>query len=141
MKNECIPLYRPGQDVTAKASVALTGRRLCAVTGNRSGTGLVNVANTDLQNLYVIGLPAARGQTFGVVGYDVAAGDPVPVKREGILPIEAANAIAAFQEVEVDALGRVNPVAAGGTAIGRCMTGVAGGGFAEVELYRGSPVR
>lgn len=130
--NEVIPFYRPGQDVTCKASVALTGKRLCAITGNRSGgPGLSN----DLQNLYVVGLPAAGGRVLGVVGYDVGAGDPVPVKREGVLPIVAGANIAAFAEVEVDATGRVITKASG-VAIGFCMTGVASGADAEIWLYR-----
>jgi len=130
--NEAIPFYRPGQDITCKAGVALTGKRLCAITGNRSGgPGL----GTDLQNLYVVGLPAAGGRVLGVVGYDVGAGDPVPVKREGVLPILTAGAIAAFAEVECDAQGRVITKASG-VAIGVCLTGVGSGADAEIYLYK-----
>jgi len=135
MKNECIPFYRPGQDIPVKASVALTGRRCCAITGNRSGTGFVGPANTDLQNLYVVGLPTLGGRIAGVVGYDVAAGDAVPLKREGVLPIEAAAIIAAFAEVTTDALGRVQTVAAGQSALGVAMTGCAAGAMCEVKMY------
>lgn len=134
MQNEAIPFYRPGKDVTCKAGVALTGKRLCAITGNRSSGPLFDPANTDLQGLYTVGLPAAGGRVFGVVGYDVAVGDPVPVKREGVLPVTASGAIAAFAEVEALADGRVQTLAAG-TAVGFVCTAAADGGDAEVILY------
>lgn len=139
MLNECIPFYRPGQDLTGKASVALTGKRLCAVSGNRTGgPGL----STDLQNVYVVGLPAAGGRVLGVVGYDVPANGLVPIKWEGVLPIKAGAAINAWQEVMTDAAGQVVPfiVAGGNQPCGVCLTGAANGADAEIRLYRAGSI-
>src|SRR5215831_4376149 len=41
MANDCIPFYRPGEDVTVQASAAITGKRFIAPSGDRlSGPGL-----------------------------------------------------------------------------------------------------
>jgi hypothetical protein len=132
MVNDVVPFYRPGHDITCKASVGLTGRRLCAITGNRtSGPGL---SSSDDPGVYQVGLPAAGGRVFGVVGRDTPSGGLVPVKREGILPVDAAGNIAAFAEVETDAAGKVITKAAG-IAVGYVTTAAANGGIAEVQLY------
>jgi hypothetical protein len=132
MANDAIVFYRPGHDISCRAAVALTGKRLCAITGNRSsGPGL---ASSDDGGNYTVGAPAAGGRVFGVVGYDVASGGLVAVKREGILPVKAGGNIAAFAEVEVDASGQVITKSAG-VAIGFVLTAVTTGNDAEVQLY------
>jgi predicted RecA/RadA family phage recombinase len=140
--NDCIALYRPGQDITAKASVALTGKTLCMISGNRtSGAGLAGVgldANPDGGN-YQVGLPAAGGRVFGVVGYDVPSGGLVPVKREGVLPVTAAGAIAAGAEVEVNAAGKVITRTTG-IPIGVCLNGCANAEDAEILLYKAGSI-
>lgn len=139
MKNEAIPFYRPGQDITCKAAAALIGRRLCIISGNRTGgPGL----STDLQNVYQVNYPVAAGRVFGVVGWDVAINELVPVKFEGVLPVEVIATVVAWQEVETDNVGRVLPYAAGAGhhPVGVALTGAAGGAFAEIRLYRAGTV-
>lgn len=135
--NDAVAFYRPGQDITCIASVALTGKRLCAISGNRTaGPGL----NTGTDGgLYQVGNPTAGGRVFGVVGYDVPSGGQVPVKREGILPVTASAAIAAFAEVEALADGRV-VTRTTGIPIGRCLTAVGIAGDAEIELYKSGSI-
>lgn len=138
--NECIAFYRPGQDITAKASAGLTGCQLCQISGNRTGGPLLT---TDLLAVYQVGLPVVGGQVLGVVGYDVASGGLVPVKRNGILPCKTGGIIAAAAEVEATAAGLI--ITASGTAtrhiIGRVLTGATSGGMGELELYSGTRVQ
>lgn len=137
--NECLPFYRPGKDITAKATVALVGKTLCAIVGNRTaGPGL---ASTDDPGVYQVGLPAAGGRVFGVVGYDVPIGALVPIKRAGILPVTASATITAEQEVKVDAAGKVLPVTAGAIAVGICHTAAANTFDAEVDFYGAQSLR
>jgi hypothetical protein len=137
--NEAIPFYRPGKDITAKATVALTGKRLCAIVGNRtSGPGL---ASTDDPGVYQVGAPAAGGRVFGVVGYDVPSGSVVPIKRNGIIPVTTSGAFTAEQEAKVAADGTILPVTAGAIAVGIVHTACSSGADAEFELYSGQSAR
>lgn len=137
MLNEAYTFYRPGRDITCKAGAALTGKRLCAITGNRSGGGIVvTTSNTDLQSLYTVGAPSAGGRVFGVVGWDTAINLAVPVKREGVIAVTASGAIAAGALVEVLANGKIQTLA-NGLAVGMVMTAVADGADAEFLLFGG----
>lgn len=133
--NDCIHFYKPGKDITCHANVGLTGKTCCAIVGNRpTGPGL---SATGEGGNYLIGLPAAGGRIFGVVAYDVIAGQKVGVKRGGVVPITVgATPVTAFAEVEVDAAGKVVPKAAG-VAIGFAASGAAAGADAEIVLYNG----
>lgn len=133
--NECIPYYKPGKDVTAKAAAALTGKRLCVISANRtSGPGLSATAEGSVYQVNVCG---AGAKAFGVTPYDVASGELHNVIRGGIVPITAGGTVTAGQQVESDATGRV--ITWGGTVatqpIGICTTGATVGNDAEVALY------
>jgi hypothetical protein len=131
--NEAIPFYKPGQNITGHASVALTGKRGCVITGNRqSGPGLAATAEG---SNYVIGLPTAGAGILGVTAHDAAAGEKVDVIMGGVVPILAAAVITFWQEVEVLGDGRVQPRAGTNVAIGRALTGAASAADAEVLLY------
>ena len=64
MANECIPLFRPGADITCQTTVAVIGKRFVDISATRDATtGLIKVA------------PAAASTTikaFGVAAYDQA---------------------------------------------------------------------
>lgn len=138
-KNEAIPFYRPGKDITCIATAALTGKRLCAITGNRtSGPGL---SSSDDGGLYQVGAPTAGGRVFGVVGYDVPSGGQVPVKRNGIIPVTTSGVFAAETEAKVAADGTILPVTAGAIAVGIVHTAAASGADAELELYQAQSLR
>lgn len=133
MAADCIPFYRPGQDPTVHANVALTGKRYCAIVGNiQSGPGLS--ATAEGGNL-LAGLPAAGGRVFGVVSRSAALGEKVKVLIGGINPVECAANLTAFQEVEVDAQGRVIPKASG-VAVGYACTAALSGADAMIYSYQ-----
>ncbi|MGZ9829870.1 capsid cement protein [Tsukamurella ocularis] len=110
MANEAKPLFRPGANVTAVTTAAVTGKTFVGVSATRdTDSGLVKVA------------PAtAAAKPFGVAGYDAASGATLPVLRGGILFVTAGGAIAAGAQVEVAAGGKVVTLASGvavGTAL------------------------
>lgn len=120
---DCIPFWDDADEITCHANVALTGQRF------------VNIVGPTVEGNPLVGLPAAGGITFGVAGRDVAAGDKVLVYTANlVVPVEAAAAIAAGQEVEVNALGQVIPLAAG-RARGRALDDAANGSTAMIRIY------
>lgn len=140
--NYCTPFYRPGADITAVATAAVTGKRCVKISGNRQaspglagssattvGTGNVSVAHAD-----------AGGRIFGVTKYDAAptdvnAGQVGIIRGPGnVVPITCTANITAFQEVEVTTDGQVGPLAAG-VAIGYALTAAASGTDAQISLY------
>jgi len=116
--NECIPLFRPGQDVTVLTTGAVTGRKFVDISATRDvTTGLIKVA-----------APSAAGKVFGVAATDIASGAKGAVirGRGTILPVICgAGGVAAGVEVQVDATGGVITLASG-VAVGRAVeTGTA----------------
>lgn len=133
--NECVSFYKPGKDITAKAAAALTGKRLCIVSANRtSGPGL---ATTGEGGVYQVNVCGAGVKAFGVTPYDVASGELHDVIRGGVVPVTAGATVTAGSQVESDATGRV--INWGGTVatqpIGYCTTGATVGLDAEIALY------
>lgn len=114
MTNEAKPLFRPGVDVTASATAAVTGKTLVGVSATRDANGLVKVA------------PAtAAGKPFGVAAHDAASGATLAILRGGIVPVTAGGAIAAGAQVEVGTGGKVVTLASG-VAVGLALeTGTA----------------
>lgn len=125
MADDCIPFYLPGSDITGHVTAAVTGKRFVRISGNRSADGNVSIAP-----------PAAGGRVFGVARWTGAAGAKVGVITQpgAIVPVFAAAAVAADQEVQVDATGAVIPLA-GGVAVGRAVTAALINTDAQIELY------
>lgn len=88
-----LPKFKPGQAVTLKASAAVTGGRLVAVTGN----GTVGPADAD------------SAAVVGVAGFDAAIGEDVTVftRAGGVHRLTANGAIAAGVKVSSAATGKV----------------------------------
>lgn len=108
LANTCIPLFQPGQEITGSPTAPVVGKRFVAISGNGAGD-LIRVAHA-----------TAAGRAFAVALYDQVAGEPVPMLREGILPVTAVGAITAGGRIEVGAGGRAAPLTAGvdvGTAV------------------------
>jgi predicted RecA/RadA family phage recombinase len=131
--NECIPYKRPGDDVTAIANVAITGKRCVAIVAAKTALTEGLSASSD-GNLYKVGAPTAAGPVFGVAKYDAASGAKVGIVREGIVPIRCSAALTAGQEVQVAADGTVIPLAAG-KAIGYACNTHSINTDAEIALY------
>ncbi|TWS25358.1 DUF2190 family protein [Tsukamurella sputi] len=126
--NECIPLYDDGDNITFKASVAVSGKRF------------VDIANTGqdaTSGTFVAALPTAGGKTVGVAAYDAPAGNLFnAIRGRGVVvPVVAGAAVTAGAEVQVDATGAVIPLASG-VAVGRAYTAAtASGAECFVSLY------
>lgn len=110
MANEAKPLFRPGQDVTALTTGAVTGSTFVGVSATRdTATGLVKVATA-----------TAAGKAFGVASADIASGATGLIHRGGILFVTAGGAITAGAQVEVGSAGKAVALASGvavGTAL------------------------
>lgn len=124
MANECMPFYEPGRRITCHATAAVIGKRLVAISGNRQADGSISVATS-----------AAASRAFGVATYDAAAGEKVGVIRGSgfVVPVTAAAALTANQQVEVGAAGQAAVLAAG-IAVGIVVTGAAAGADAQIAL-------
>lgn len=120
--NECIPFKEPGGHVTGTPTAAVTGKRCVVISGDRNADGTYSVA------------PAGAGvKAFGVAQQDAGVGVRVTIIRSPgiIIPVTSGAAIAAGQGVEVDATGRVIPLAAG-ARVGTALTGV---GAADLDAH------
>lgn len=110
MANESKPLFRPGVDVTALTTAAVTGKTFVKVSATRDTvTGLVKVA------------PATAGvKPFGVASADIASGATGSILRGGLVFVTAGGAITAGAQVEIDSAGKAITFASGvpvGTAL------------------------
>lgn len=110
MANEAKPLFRPGQDVTALTTGAVTGSTFVGVSATRdTATGLVKVATA-----------TGASKPFGVASADIASGATGLIHRGGILFVTAGGAITAGAQVEVGSGGKAVVLASGvpvGTAL------------------------
>ena len=126
MANECIPLYQPGEHITAAVATAVTGKTFVDISGatlNPATGALISVA------------PAtAAGKILGVAAFDAAVGAQVPVIGEGVVPVTAGAAITAGAEVEVGTGGKAITLASG-KAVGRALTTAANNADVYVRLY------
>lgn len=128
MANECIPLFRPGDDITCQVSAAVLGKRFVSLSATRDvTTGLMVVAQS-----------GAAARHFGVAAYDQpTVGSRVPVIRGkgSIIPVTSGAAIAFNAELEVDASGRAVTFSAG-AKVGRAVEAVgAANTDVMIELY------
>lgn len=124
MANECIPYYRPGQDVTALTTTAVVGKTF------------VDWTTAWTTNLGSVGTAAAGGKVAGVAAYDAPITSRVAVIRgKGqIVPVTAGAAITAGAEVEVGTGGKV-VTKASGVAVGRALNTGVNNQDCIVELY------
>lgn len=112
MANECIPLFRPGSDVTALTTANVTGKTFVDVSATRDATtGLIKVATA-----------TAAARAWGVAAYDATSGNRVAVicGPGTIAPVTAGGTIAFGAEVEVGASGKAVTLASG-KAVGKAV--------------------
>ena len=131
MANDCIPFYRPGEDVTVQASAAITGKRFIAPSGDRlSGPGLSATAEGSNYRGAHCGAGLAA---VGVSMYDCPIGGKVGIIMDGIVPVTAGAALTAGHAVQSDGTGQAI-VLASGVKLGVVMTGCSSGADAEIAL-------
>lgn len=118
-------VYDPGADITAEATTDVTARTCLAISGNRASGG--NIAVTTA---------TAGGRIAGVARNDALTGRLVTLVRGNsrVVKITANGTIAAFDEVQVGANGRVVTKTTG-VAVGYAVTGATSGNPAEISLY------
>ncbi len=128
MANECIPLYRPGGDLTVTVGA-----------GGVVGKTFVNISaavNPADGTLATVVTATAAGLTTGVAVRDQAAGGKVAIVRTpgAVVPVTAGGNIAVGAEVEVGSNGRAVTIAAGKPR-GRAWTAGSNNNDVYVELY------
>jgi predicted RecA/RadA family phage recombinase len=124
--NECIPLFRPGGDITCLTTGAVTGKRMVGVSATRdASTGLIKVAHA-----------TAATRALGVAVKDTASGDRVAVVSGPgvIVPVTAGGTIAFGAEVEVGTSGQVVTLASG-KAVGMAVEAGTNGNDIHIRLY------
>lgn len=126
MANECIPLFRPGSDVTALTTANVTGKTFVDVSAARdASTGLFKVAT------------ATGGvRAWGVAAYDATSGNRVAVicGPGTVVPVTAGGTIAFGVEVEVGTGGKVVTLASG-KPVGKALEAGTNNNDIFVRLY------
>ena len=128
---EYLPIYKPGQALTLKASAAIVGRQVVSV----SGSGTVAPAG------------AASTAVVGVAAFDAAINDNVTIFAGGVQAVTASGAITAGDLVVSAAGGQVSTLAAVTTptaadvtntraVIGTALTTAANGAVVRVQFAR-----
>ena len=109
---EYLPIFKPGQAITLKASAAITGGQVVEVTG----AGTVGPAG------------ANSTKVVGVAGFDAAINDYVTVYAGGVQNCTSAGVITAGDLVAAAASGNVatNAAPAAGVQIGIALSTTAG---------------
>lgn len=129
-----IPLFRPGQDVTAQTTADVTGGTCVSVSGPIVvGNPSAGTASTLLR----VATAAAGTKAIGVAAYDAANGDRVAVITGPghVVPVTCGAAVTAGAEVEVGTSGRVITLASG-KAVGQAWsTTTAADQTVYVDLY------
>jgi hypothetical protein len=119
---EYLPIYRPGQALTLKASAGITGGQLVAV----SGAGTVATAG------------AAAANWVGVAAFDASTNDNVTIHCGGVQSLTASGSIAAGDSLVSAASGQVATGAAATPSafVGVALTAATNGNKVRVKFSR-----
>jgi hypothetical protein len=119
---EYLPIYKPGQALTLKASAAVTGRQVVAV----SGVNTVGPAG------------AASTAAVGVAAFDAGINDNVTIYAGGVQEVIASGAITAGSPVICGAAGTVVASATppAGQQVGVALTTAADAAVVRVQFGR-----
>ena len=119
---EYLPIYKPGQALTLKASATITGGQLVAV----SGSGTVAPAG------------AAAANWVGVAAFDAATNDNVTIHCDGVQSLTASGAVTAGDQIVSAAAGAVatGTPASAGAFVGVALTTAANGAKVRVKFSR-----
>lgn len=136
--NATIPLFEPGERITAAATAPVVSGKFVKVTADMQSQPALNIAAPLTGgNLIQCAQAVAGDKAFGVAGYDAAAiGDSFPVLNGPgmVVPMVAGAAITAGQEVQSDAAANPIPLAAG-KSNGMAVNSAANGATVYVRLY------
>lgn len=112
MANEAKPLFRPGANVTVKATAAVTGKTFVGVSAAPDADGIIKAATA-----------TSAAKAFGVAARDIASGDTGLILRGGIVNVTAGGTIAVGAEVEVGSGGKAVVLASGKSVGIACTAG------------------
>ena len=134
--NECIPYFDAGEDVSARAEAAVTGKRFVMISdpqdGSAAAMGLDSAASG---GLVVCSHATAATKPFGVASYDAAInGRFYVIRGQKIVPVRAGANITAGQQVEVGTNGQAIPLASG-IAVGVAVDSASSGADCPIALY------
>lgn len=133
--NECIPYYDSGEDITAEAEVAVTGKRFVDITDPQDGPANMGLDTAASGGNIQVSHATAAGKIIGVASYDAAAGARLYVVRgKKVVPVRAGANITAGQEVEVGTSGQAIPLASG-KAVGIAVDSATSGADCPIALY------
>lgn len=133
MANECIPIYRPGADLTCLTTAAVTGNTFVDVSGALVVGNPVTPTDATLIRVATV---AAGAKALGVAVRDAAQATNVQVITGGhVVPVTSGAAVVAGVEVEADSAGKAITLASG-KALGKAVsTTTATGQTLYVKLY------
>jgi hypothetical protein len=119
---ERLPVYKPGQALTLKASATITGGQLLAI----SGSGTVAPAG------------AASTAVVGVAAFDAVTNDNVTVYAGGVIECTASGAVTAATPLIAGAAGTVVASATppAGQQVGIALTTAADTALVRVQFGR-----
>lgn len=105
--NEAIAYYDSGEDLSCYANGApVTGKRFAIINGVKRVASQA-LATDALGGNIPIGICTAGARPIGVITYDAATSERVPVMRgHKVVPVESGAALTAGQSVMSDATGR-----------------------------------
>lgn len=133
--NECIPYYDAGEDVSARAEAAVTGKRFVSISDPQDGPANMGLDTAASGGLVVASHAAAGTRADGVASYDAAInGRFYIVRGKKVVPVKAGANITAGQEVEVGTSGQAIPLASG-IAVGKAFDSAASGADCPIALY------
>ena len=125
--NPAVPFWDEANTITCHASAAVTGKRFVAVSGPRVD-GKPRVAHA---------VGSATSRSLGVAAYDAPSGAKVSVYTGPgiVMPVTAAGAITAGQDVYSDAQGRATATQpTGARAAGVALDDAADGTDAVIRI-------
>jgi hypothetical protein len=133
--NECIPYFDAGEDISAEAEAAVTGKRFVDISDPQDGPANMGLDTTASGGLIQVSHAAAGGKVLGVASYDAAAGGRLYVIRgKKVLPVKAGANITAGNAVEVGTNGQAIPLASG-IAVGIAVDSASSGADCPIALY------
>lgn len=120
---------------TFDIEILISGENIDSYT---AGEALVAGEPVGMSGDYTVsGSAAGEGDFIGVVAYDVASGEPVPViKRDCEVNVPVSEAVSAGDELLPDGAGEFETVAtsAGSSGVAIVRNGTGGSGTAQVEI-------
>lgn len=126
--NEAVPYFDRADQITCRATAAITGKRFVHISANMGSDGHARVAHS---------VGAAGKKAFGVSVSDAASGDDVGVYMPGniVVPVTAGEALDFGDLVYSDATGQaVDTQPAGALVAGVCLADTAQGADAPIYL-------